>query len=527
MELLLPFKQLNSLEIDMLWPFGTHLLAALPRLPGITRLELLSGMEVQWGKGAPLLKADIEAVCRSVNAPLSTLSVYALGCTQGCTAICRRAWSKLVMHCLAVSCRLTGLVSLTLTCQSALLDEDMDEDLRNLGKLQQLRQLRIRGRSPLHSDVFGEFLPTGLTHLDLSCGGLGDGFLCALGPLTNLEILSVANCYNATGSFLAHLGCRGLRRLDLSGCCFDPDHCQELCSFPQLSWLSFRHCKNMTDEGLSQLSTHTVMRDLNLSACTLLTYRGLVCLMNMHHLTRLDLSQTTAGVQEELYSQDLPPERRYFSLDLLQCLPELKSLNLSNCRYLVAESLGDLLLVTQLEELNLSYCHRSIAASIAIIGELRQLTSLDLHANIWLPYNYLQAISELQSLAVLDISYTDMDESSLTALHSLTALQKLSLAGSAWLSDAGLGHLQGVFGLSELNLSDCRRVSLSAILRLVNSEKLRLAKLWLVSCGLHVQFSADETIDTVVTRRRIPWLFDNKDFEGTIEGPLGICKVVL
>ena len=85
MELLLPFKQLNSLEIDMLWPFGTHLLAALPRLPGITRLELLSGMKVQWSKRAPLQRADIEAVCMSVNAPLTTLSAYAFGCTQGCT----------------------------------------------------------------------------------------------------------------------------------------------------------------------------------------------------------------------------------------------------------------------------------------------------------------------------------------------------------------------------------------------------------------------------------------------------------
>ena len=366
----------------------------------------------------------------------------------------------------------------------------------------------------------------GLTHLDLSGSGLGDRFLCALAPLTDLEILSVADCYTTTGSFLPLLGCRGLRKLDLSFCHFNPDHCGELCRFPQLSWLSFSQCTDMTDEGVSQLSTHTAMRDLNLSACSLLTYRGLVCLMNMHHLTRLDLSGTTAGVQEELYLTDLPSGPKHFNLDLLQCLPSLKSLNLSDGRYLVAESLGDLLLVTQLEELNLSHSSRSIAASIAVIGELRQLTSLDVHHNLWLPYNYLEAISELQSLAVLDISYADLDESCLTALHSLTALQKLSLAGSAWLSDAGVGHLQGVFWLSELNLSDCRWVSLSAILRLVNSEKLRLAKLWLVNCGLNVKFSADETIETAI-RRRMAWLWEGRDFEGTIEGPMGICKVVL
>ena len=512
-ELLLPFKQLSSLEIDMLWPFGTHLLAALPRLPGITRLELLSSMDVQWSRGAPLRKADIKAVCRSVNAPLTTLSAHAFACTRGCPVPC-----SLVMHYLADSCRLTGLVSLSLTCHDALLDEDMDEDLRSLGKLQRLRELRIQGRSPLRGDHFGEFLPTGLTHLDLSGSGLGDRFLCALGPLTDLEILSVADCHNTTGSFLPLLGCRGLRRLDLSGCLFDPDHCEELCSFPQLSWLSLSHCTNMTDEALSQLSTHTAMRDLNLSACSLLKYRGLVCLMSMYHLTRLDLSGTTAGVKQELYIQDLPSLPKYFNLDLLQWLPELKSLNLSDCRHLVAESLGDLLLVTQLEELNLAHTSRSIAASIAVIGELRQLTLLDLHGNIWLPYNLLEAISELQSLAVLDISYTDMDESCLTALHSLTALQKLALARSAWLSDAGLGHLQGVFGLSELNLSDCRKVSLSAILGLVNSEKLRLAKLWLVNCGLNVQLSADETIETAICL---------KDYQKPIEGPMGICRVVL
>ncbi|CAI5469230.1 unnamed protein product [Closterium sp. Yama58-4] len=126
--------------------------------------------------------------------------------------------------------------------------------------------------------------------------------------------------------------------------------------------------------------------------------------------------------------------------------------------------------------LNLQYLHGLSDAILGHVSTMTHLKSIDLSSSSGASAEGIKHLYRLQWLEKLNFSKSDVLDSALESIGSLSSLKQLLLSFTK-LTDAGLSHLTGLSSLQLLSLTECMGVTNASM---VNVGRLTgLEELWL------------------------------------------------
>lgn len=256
-----------------------------------------------------------------------------------------------------------------------------------------------------------------------------------LAALPNLTALTLANCRDITDNGFTQLqNLSNLTTLSLSSCNkMTNAGFAAFSTLPKLISLSVKGSPAMTDNGLALLHNLTALTALDLEGGKQLTSEGITHFLTLTNLTDLNLGGTKIMGSDLKYLQNF---RNLCTLQLggliindadleqLQPLSKLTSLNLSRCDFI--------------PDTGLQY--------------LENLTLLNLSCNVKLRQTGLKYLKNPQNLTRLDLSWTDINDTVLKDLTLVTNLNWLSLAETE-ISALGLDDLKCLTKLKFLDLT--------------------------------------------------------------------------
>ncbi len=354
-----------------------------------------------------------------------------------------------------------------------------------LARMQSLRQLHLAGTEFSGTGLKQLGALGGLTHLSLAETGIGDSDLVYLKSLPKLDWLSLSGTSISDAAKPSLAGLKLLRKLlvdqtqiadagveelkammpacDIAG---DPPDPQRLAvrwvlqrrgvvvvagengatTIDKLSQLPRDDCEVLAidlsllgdrigPEGLDLLAGCVDLIELNLQE-TDTDDRALGAVANLASLRRINLAKTnvsSAGLQHlsklhGLESIDLS-ETRVTSLQHLDGLPNLQGLDLNYCR-LDGKELGRLPMHTGLKSVALNY--------------VRNLSD-----------NALTALKTLTSLERLELAGTSISDTAMDQIVAFTKLRDLDLSNTK-ITDAGAAKLGGLARLEQLRLNSTK-----------------------------------------------------------------------
>ena len=172
------------------------------------------------------------------------------------------------------------------------------------------------------------------------------------------------------------------------------------------------------------------------------------------------------------------------------------------------QCLGELSAAKALRSLDLSEMKLEIGSHLSMVSSCQQLTFLDVsHIDGQLESQHLHCLSELQFLVELRLgSNRFLDESVLTILNPLGCLRSLDVSDSRWLKDTGLYHIAGLLGLSKLNLSQSRGITVRGVVEMISRN-----------CGALISVTVPGRV------YNLSGLYDN--IEHKLRGPVGACII--
>ncbi|CAI5458041.1 unnamed protein product [Closterium sp. Yama58-4] len=153
---------------------------------------------------------------------------------------------------------------------------------------------------------------------------------------------------------------------------------------------------------------------------------------------------------------------------------------------------------SQKPNLDLKNLHLS-DAMLAHVSTMTHLKSIDLHTATGFSAEGMKHLYKLPQLEKLLCNRTDVSDSSLEGIVSLTSLAHLNLWGTK-VTDAGLAHLTGLPSLKVLVLAGCKGVTSAGmvdVVRLTGLETLALIDTAVTDDGLH-QLTALTNLTTLL-----------------------------
>jgi Leucine-rich repeat (LRR) protein/tRNA A-37 threonylcarbamoyl transferase component Bud32 len=381
-----------------------------------------------------------------------------------------------------------------------------DAGLENVEGMTSLERLMLDGTRVSNGGLVHIRHLTSLRALSLSFTSVTDTGLTEIEGLSGLEQLTL-NATQLSDAGLIHLfPLKNLRRLVANRTHLSDEGLQHLAAWPHFEWLSVGETRvtdaglvhlrgigrmkflglnglPITDAGLSNVQTLANLERLNLNA-TRVTDKGLVYLKGMTHLDSLDLGGTRiteAGLAE------------------LETLSNLRVLGLKGIGHLSDVAIPQLLHIKGLAEVDLrdtqvsaktfsilqgmlpkarilwSEPNYSVASSVLSAGGTVGITLDEASAELAVkaiadlpraPFRLVRARlrgsgqtikkllieignPQLKTLASLDLSGTDIDDSDLERIKPLVGLHELNLAATH-VTDKGLEALKGFISLRQL-----------------------------------------------------------------------------
>ena len=267
---------------------------------------------------------------------------------------------------------------------------DSARDLRQVGRMKQLRRVLVRGSATLAPSALAPLgtLPQ-LERVELrDCLSALPGLAClAHSPalrevvvedwsgkkadlgfaedLTQLEVLNIRQLSGLTDSDLHSLrNLTRLRELRLPDCRKITDEgLKSLSGLTQLQSFQCWHLSQITDEGLSAMKDWKELERLDLAKCRGISGRGFEFLQDLTALRHLTV----------------PEEIRDEGLAFLKFVPQVTSLMLSECANVTDAGLEEVIRVMpQLEELTLIECRPLTESWLKSVAKLPKLRRLDL-----------------------------------------------------------------------------------------------------------------------------------------------------
>jgi hypothetical protein len=292
------------------------------------------------------------------------------------------------------------------------LGDDAAERLARLPTLRRLAFIRSEGRMPLT-----------------------DTGLAALARLPHLQALELVGAEAVTSRGLRHLlACRELESLAGSDTTLDDAALELLPAMPALRRLDLTGTRTFGARGLAAVARCAAVRELVLVGCTQLEAADVAGLGRLTSLTKLDLTRAGRAAGD-------------VALQGLRSLAELRELRLAE---------GAI-----------------TAAGAPAFASLGRLTTLDLSGNDRLASDGLRWLPA--SLEVLHLDRCGSLDARVGPLlrERLPALRTLSVAGSAWLDDAGLAALLDLPRLQLLDVKDCAGPTAASLPPVVAARALR------------------------------------------------------
>lgn len=268
-----------------------------------------------------------------------------------------------------------------------------------------------------------------------------DAALLRLGKLKNLESLVLAGASVSDAGLAALAQFENLRALDISGLDGITEqglkHLEGLKGLQQLNLTLFGF-SGLKAESLKHLAGLTELRDLCLTEDPGTIRGGLVHLVRLRQLQRLDLSDCTLGNAD---------------LKAVASLTSLRSLSLNgNFTDAGLEPLGDLL---HLETLDLTMSDVT-GEGLVHLAECQELRELRLPGSV--TDDGLKAVAAFKNLRELAVGELDAIGPTITAaglkhLSELKELRRLALS-KLTVTESGLEHLARLENLRHLSLSE-------------------------------------------------------------------------
>ncbi|GAB4819220.1 hypothetical protein N2152v2_006266 [Parachlorella kessleri] len=231
------------------------------------------------------------------------------------------------------------------------------------------------------------------------------------------------------------------------------------------------------DSVLQPLSRLSGLQHLSLRDCCKLSDEGLKVIAHMTCLESLDLSMVWQLTDATLA----------MLADSLTCLARL---DLTSCERFTAAGLRRLCKLSSLKTLLMPACYQLTDECLEVVaGGMKQLRCLGLfEAGENVTDAGLLKLSSLSQLTALDLGYSCWGHSAQglkQLLPRLKGLQMLNLGGCEGACDAVLSAVAGLRQLTQLDVSECQRVTTRAIQQLA-----RLPQLASLNLGWNLKLSA-------------------------------------
>lgn len=277
---------------------------------------------------------------------------------------------------------LTGLRSLHVLKGSRV----TDRSLRKLSSLTRLTCLTLCGLRTTGDGLSALSTLDSLTSLDLSGSRkISCAALACLRPLLALLDLNLSDC-RVRDESVEHLsGLTNLRTLKLRGARITDRSLVLLARLHRLRVLDLSHCSHFTDDGLRALTAlHTTLENLNLKGCSLISDQGVAELMTLTVLNRLNVSRcriTDVGLEHigqwpSLRSLNVAACKGITDRGFCAWRAPLKFLNLSGCSELTDAAVRNLARPS-LTNLNLSDCEQITDGALGCLHTCPELKTLD------------------------------------------------------------------------------------------------------------------------------------------------------
>ena len=255
---------------------------------------------------------------------------------------------------------------------------------------------------------------------------------------------------------------------------------RQLNDHPEIRELALQECSQVTDSGFAHVAAAPKLKKLNISRIAI-TDDALQSLADHGQLGELELAHTQIAGQGLKHLASLPLQRLTI-----------------NSRTVTAEGLQAMAELHALRQLELQ-CQEISLADLPALGRLEQLESLDAY---YTPAgkNGVEVLRGLARLKKLVLASEQVNDDSIAAINTLTALEELHVSGShisdnglsslslpnlkmlnigtdTAITDAAFGNLQGVPRLETLYAADTAIAGLdfSGLAQLKNLQEIRLA----------------------------------------------------
>jgi V8-like Glu-specific endopeptidase len=309
-----------------------------------------------------------------------------------------------------------------------------------------------------------------VTCLDLcrEADRLTDEMLKNLGKLTNLKGLRLSGCYRLTETVMKNLeNLTKLTSLDLSNVSDLTDiGLKSLGKLTKLRSLNLSECRRLTDTGLKSLEklTNLTLLDLSQYVCGQANFNdiGLKSLEKLTNLTSLDLSNLH-------YLTDT-------GLKSLEKLTNLTSLDLRGCRRLTDTGLKSLEKLANLRSFNLFIWDNATDKGLKSLEKLTSLRLLRISLSSEVTETGLKSLGRLTNLGELTLfRWHHVTDEGLKSLETLTNLTSLELAGdhNDQVTDTGLKSLEKLTKLGRLKMDFGNDLTRKAVLALKNKRGIQ------------------------------------------------------
>ena len=228
------------------------------------------------------------------------------------------------------------------------------------------------------------------------------------------------------------------------------------------------------------------------ASCSFLSSLSLLTTSTLKHFSAEGIRLFCPALLERVQTLGLQhwhcSQHRHFSVPMQQCLGQLSA-------------------ATALRSLDLSEMTLEAGSHLSMVSSCQQLTFLDVsHIDGQLESQHLHFLSELQFLVELRLgSNRFLNESAvLTTLKPLGCLRSLDVSDSRWLQGTGLYYIGGIQGLSKLNLSQCRGITVRGVVEMISHN-----------CGAMISVTLPGLLNN------LRGLYDN--IEQKLRGPVDAC----
>ena len=400
-----------------------------------------------------------------------------------------------------------------------------DRHLAGLGGLTELQTLNLSGRDISGVGLAHLAGMSALHTLNLSgCSALNDDGLAHLQALTSLRVLNLSGCRRISDAGLAHLrGLTGLRSLNLAvkPCAATPgDGFPVVNEFDYTNWsaetnfsaTALVHLRNLTSlqnlnlagrgcstGGIAQLAGMTALQTLDLSG-TLVCGDGLAYLRDMADLRRLNLGHSMHLHDDALAR--LPP------------LPALARLCLSGSQHLSGAGIARPGQLPALEHLAMSHCAGLRDAGLEHLRHLPALRTLDLSQCLSLTAAGMAHLAHLATLESLNLSgCAEIDNGAFFHLRNNAALTSLAVKDCERIHRSGIDAVTQIGSLASLDVRG-HYVNLGKLKALPRLRELQIempaAHLHPNTSSNHIDMAELRTLETVsltvdYAKRVAPW----------------------